>query len=71
MSYIPGPNLEPVKAILSGWPTLLKFVLCDLIKSFTIDSKISLLTSFKDLILFENFKFIFLKFYLLILDHLY
>ena len=40
--YIPGPYREPVKAILNGWPTPLKFVLCLFIRSFTIVSKFSL-----------------------------
>ena len=43
ISYIPGPNFEPVKHILNGCPTPLKFVLLDLIKSFNIGSKVSLL----------------------------
>ena len=41
---MPGPNFEPVKAILKGWPTPLKFVLFDLISSFTIGSNVSLLS---------------------------
>ena len=42
MSYIPGPNFEPVKAILKGCPTPLKLVSFDLINSFTIGSNVSL-----------------------------
>ena len=41
---MPGPNFEPVKAILRGWPTPLKFVSFDLISSFTIGSNVSLLS---------------------------
>ena len=37
ISYIPGPNLDPVKAILIGWPTPLKFVLWVQLLSFFID----------------------------------
>ena len=44
MSYIPGPNFEPVKAILKGCPTPLKLVSFDLINSFTIGSNFSLLS---------------------------
>ena len=44
ISYIPGPNFEPVKAILRGCPTPLKFVSFDLISSFTIGSNVSLLS---------------------------
>ena len=44
ISYMPGPNFEPVKAILRGWPTPLKFVSFDLISSFTIGSNVSLLS---------------------------
>ena len=44
ISYIPGPNLEPVKAILKGCPTPLKLVSFDLISSFTIGSNVSLLS---------------------------
>ena len=43
ISYKPGPNLEPVRAILNGWPTPLKFVSCFFIKLLTIGSKLSLL----------------------------
>ena len=39
---MPGPNFEPVKAILNGCPTPLKLVSFDLINLFTIGSKISL-----------------------------
>ena len=42
ISYIPGPNLDPVKIILRGWPTPLKFVLFDLIKFSIIGSKSTL-----------------------------
>ena len=41
-SYRPGPNLEPTSAILRGWPTPLKLVLCLSIKDLIIGSKISL-----------------------------
>ena len=41
---MPGPYLEPVKAILSGCPTPLKFVSFDLISSLTIRSNVSLLS---------------------------
>ena len=44
ISYIPGPNFEPVKAILKGCPTPLKLVSFDLINSFTIGSNSSLLS---------------------------
>ena len=44
ISYIPGPNFEPVKAILRGCPTPLKFVSFDLISSFIIGSNVSLLS---------------------------
>ena len=40
---MPGPNLEPSKAILKGWPIPLKLVLCFSIKPFIIFSKLSLL----------------------------
>ena len=40
---MPGPNFEPVKAILKGCPTPLKFVSFNLISSFIIGSKVSLL----------------------------
>ena len=43
MSYIPGPNLDPVRAILNGCPTPLKFILCLFINRFIIFSKLSLL----------------------------
>ena len=39
---MPGPNFEPVRAILNGCPTPLKFVLWDFKSPFTIGSKISL-----------------------------
>ena len=41
---MPGPNLEPVNAILSGCPTPLKFVLFDLISSLKIGSNFFLLS---------------------------
>ena len=41
---MPGPNFEPVKAILKGCPTPLKFVSFYLIMSFTIGSNVSLLS---------------------------
>jgi hypothetical protein len=43
ISYIPGPNFEPVNTILRGWPTPLKFVLLDFIRPLITGSKISLL----------------------------
>ena len=39
---MPGPNLEPIKAILKGCPTPLKFVLCISISFFTVFSIFSL-----------------------------
>ena len=56
---MPGPNLDPVKAILSGCPTPLKFVLFDLISSLTIGSKVSFLTSLILENLFTNSTIIF------------
>ena len=46
ISYSPGPNLEPVKATLSGWPTPLKFVSYFFISLFTIGSRLSLFKYF-------------------------
>ena len=40
---MPGPNFEPVNAILKGCPTPLKFVSLDLINPFTVGSNVSLL----------------------------
>ena len=59
ISYNPGPNLDPVKAILSGCPTPLKFVSCFLIKLLTIGSKLSLVKFFRFLISFLNSLIIF------------
>ena len=56
---MPGPNFEPVKAILKGCPTPLKFVSCVFIRLFTTGSKVSLLKTFKSLILLENSDIIF------------
>ena len=41
-SYIPGPNLEPTKAILKGCPTPLKLVLCLSINDLITGSNVSL-----------------------------
>ena len=41
-SYNPGPNLEPTKAILNGWPTPLKLVLFFSINDFITGSSVSL-----------------------------
>ena len=38
---MPGPNLDPVRAILNGCPTPLKFVLCLFINSFIIFARCS------------------------------
>ena len=45
ISYIPGPNFDPVRHILSGCPTPLKFVLLFFIKSLIIGSSVSLVKS--------------------------
>ena len=45
ISYIPGPNFDPVRDILSGCPTPLKFVLLFFIRSLIIGSSFSLVKS--------------------------
>ena len=42
ISYIPGPNLDPVNIIRNGCPIPLKFVLFNFINPFMICSKFSL-----------------------------
>ena len=39
---MPGPNLEPVRTILKGWPTPLKLVLCLSINVLITFSKLTL-----------------------------
>ena len=56
---MPGPNLEPVKAILNGCPTPLKLVLFDLISLLTICSKFSLLKTLSSKIFSSNNRIIF------------
>ena len=44
ISYIPGPNFEPVRAILNGCPTPLKFVSYFLIRLLIIGASVGLLS---------------------------
>ena len=60
ISYRPGPNLDPVKATLNGWPTPLKFVSYFLINSFIIGSRTSLFKLLSEVILLLNSFIIFL-----------
>jgi len=60
ISYIPGPNFDPVKATLNGCPTPLKLVSWFFIRSFTIGSNVSFFKAFKFLILLLNSDIIFL-----------
>ncbi len=62
ISYIPGPNFDPVRHILSGCPTPLKFVLLFFIRPFTIGSSVSLVKSVRLLISSLNNLIIFLAF---------
>ena len=45
MSYIPGPNFDPVRHILNGCPTPLKFILFFFIRFSIIGSSVSLVKS--------------------------
>ena len=61
---MPGPNFEPTKAILKGWPTPLKFVLLLLIRLFIIFSKFSLF-------MFDYFSNSFKKSFKIVFDKLF
>ena len=56
---MPGPNFEPVKAILTGCPTPLKFVPWDLIRLFKIGSNVSFFKFFNCETLFWSSDMIF------------
>ena len=81
ISYIPGPNFEPVRAILSGCPTPLKFVSYFFIRLLIIGSSVGLLSFswleisvLKSIIIFLAFSSISSKSFLLMIisfDNIY